>query len=282
MHIHAKRLELECLILAAAEKWEKGAVYEGKNVGGQWKPKNKNAAASREPEEKSMPESIEYAKSSDQIDEVLCKRVVYFLDKGGDPKQVEKFLKSRNIELVKKLDNPETGLSSFLLRQGKNSMYVFVGSNDSKDWKDDLDGEVGRTQFDADRENIKNILLEEKQAGQKVKVFGHSLGGALSQITGSEFPELIDEIKTFNSPGVYNTTSAKFKQVGSGIKVTHFVNQGDVVSSYGQKLISGDAKLYGNALPTHRGFEESHKVFLTSPEYSRELPTPKWLAKRAA
>ena len=47
-------------------------------------------------------------------------------------------------------------------------------------------------------DNVIPILKE----GEKINICGHSLGGYLTQICAFTFPEYIDEIYTFNSPGI--------------------------------------------------------------------------------
>lgn len=281
MYVDKLKLQIQqtqLLLMCAAEKWEKGAVYKGEKVGGRWKPKAKNSSTSQ-PKKKSMQEEIEYAQSDEQIAEVLSKRIVYFLDKGGDINQVKKFLDSRGIKMVEKVDNPDTGFSSFLFRQGNNSMYVFVGTDDDKDWESNRGKEVGRSQFDVDKGRIKASLSREKEAGNLVKVYGHSLGGALAQITASEFHELIDEVYTFNSAGVLASTASRFANANSSVKVTHFVRQSDVVSSFGQAFLPGDLRFYGAASQEH---QDAHGALLTSANASKELPPPKWLIKKAS
>jgi hypothetical protein len=76
--------------------------------------------------------------------------------------------------------------------------------------------------------------------GRGLVITGHSLGGAIAQLTtaNSPFAGSITETVTFNSPGINKKDAAKFAP-GSGTKVSHYVTRGDVVSTAGVTFLPG-------------------------------------------
>lgn len=87
----------------------------------------------------------------------------------------------------------------------------------------------------------------------KVELTGHSLGGALAQLTASLLPGLVGHVTTFQSPGIpkryvellrkRNDTlrGAGKQEIGS----THHRVEGDLVSSAGEAFTPGEVQAYG-------------------------------------
>jgi pimeloyl-ACP methyl ester carboxylesterase len=103
---------------------------------------------------------------------------------------------------------------------------------------------VGLQQFNANRRRIELELQKLSKHG-KVWLTGHSLGGALAQLAGSEFADLIERIITFQSPGIDAKHVAQIKRHNREdpthqVLSTHYQVAGDVVSGAGQALTPGE------------------------------------------
>ncbi len=114
-----------------------------------------------------------------------------------------------------------------------------------KDLVADLEPEsVGLQQFNANRRRIELELQKLSKHG-KVWLTGHSLGGALAQLAGSEFADLTERIITFQSPGIdakHVASLKKHNKANSNQQVlsTHYQVAGDVVSGVGEALTPGE------------------------------------------
>ena len=110
---------------------------------------------------------------------------------------------------------------------------------------------VGRYQFAANEPAIQGALAG-LQAHGKVDVIGHSLGGALAQITACAVPGAIGRVVTFQSPGIpaemaqdldaYNAAQAA--SGGDQVTSTHHRVTTDVVSMAGEAYTTGDVVAY--------------------------------------
>jgi murein DD-endopeptidase MepM/ murein hydrolase activator NlpD len=103
---------------------------------------------------------------------------------------------------------------------------------------------VGLQQFNANRHRIELELQKLSKHG-KVWLTGHSLGGALAQLAGSEFADQTGRIITFQSPGIdakHVTQLKKHNKANPDQQVlsTHYQVAGDVVSGVGQALTPGE------------------------------------------
>ncbi len=103
---------------------------------------------------------------------------------------------------------------------------------------------VGLQQFSANRHRIELELQKLSKQG-KVWLTGHSLGGALAQLAGSEFADLTERIITFQSPGIdakHVANLKKYNKANPDQKVvsTHYQVAGDVVSGAGEALTPGE------------------------------------------
>jgi hypothetical protein len=105
-------------------------------------------------------------------------------------------------------------------------------------------------------------------------IVGHSLGGAIAQFVASKWTSLghqIDQLVTFNSPGVSNAAAVAFAPSRSQ-RVTHYVVNGDVVSMAGQAFLAGNVEMASFSDLTLYDFDK-HLLPLTIPQYgSRQRP----------
>jgi Domain of unknown function (DUF4114)/Lipase (class 3) len=129
----------------------------------------------------------------------------------------------------------------------KPPVLVFQGTVDDKDSVDDANPQgVGFNQFTANKEVVKTWLNDiikdptKNPQGLKVDFTGHSLGGALTQWFASEYPNLLGEAVSFQSPGIARVASNNFlSKGGKANQVTHYIVNGDIVSLGGEAFIAG-------------------------------------------
>jgi len=134
---------------------------------------------------------------------------------------------------------------------------------------------VGYGQFAANRPQIVNLLAS---LGGRAVVTGHSLGGALAQLTGCYFPGMVQRIVTFQAPGIDSATAKKladYNKANPGKKVdsTHYVAKGDLVSKAGQNRTAnsdGTTDVIGY-LPEKKGAKGAHTSYLLSGK-SKHVP----------
>jgi serralysin len=105
---------------------------------------------------------------------------------------------------------------------------------------------VGNEEFEANKQAIKEwleMVAKDPQLnpqGLKPDVTGASRGGALTQLTASEFPTLIGSAISFVSPGIDRATAAKFiANGGNPSQVRHYITDGDWRSLIGDAYIPG-------------------------------------------
>ena len=109
---------------------------------------------------------------------------------------------------------------------------------------------VGYQQWEVNKKIIqKNLTKLQLQFGKKIVLVGHSLGGALAQITGANFPSLIREIVTFQSPAVNIEQIRRIKTYNKmnksdKIQSSHHQMASDFVSSVGEVFSPGDVYRY--------------------------------------
>lgn len=196
----------------------------------------------------SINRTIPLIKKPEQKSEFIAKRLAYLdfalLADKPEGTAIQQFLAQENLKLGETFDNIATGFQALTLVDEKNKQVklVFRGTNEDIDWKSNMGEEVGRSQFEPEKEKIEKLLKEYKDKGYSVEVSGHSLGGALAQITASEMPDLVDEIKTFNSAGISKATAKQL--LGKNKPATHYLKIGDVVQDTGNAYIPGKPIVY--------------------------------------
>lgn len=102
---------------------------------------------------------------------------------------------------------------------------------------------VGMTQF---RPNMALIHEEMQRAAGKGPVVsaGHSLGGALAQLSACTYPDLVSRIVTFQSPGINARFVEELKQYNAAhpdkaIESSHHRMEGDLIPLAGEALTPG-------------------------------------------
>jgi serralysin len=105
---------------------------------------------------------------------------------------------------------------------------------------------VGFSEFGANKQAIQDWLgsiTNDQQLnpqGLKPDVTGRSRGGALTQLTASEFPTLIGSAVSFVAPGIDRKDADKFLENGGDPnQVRHYVINGDYRSVLGESFIPG-------------------------------------------
>lgn len=184
------------------------------------------------------------------IYENLTKSIVYVDDRPEFQPQVQGFLSLTGYQIDRVFDDPNTGFHAIGListTANKPPVLVFRGTDSLTD--DPALGDrrgVGFNQYEANKAALADWLTQVSQNTTKnpnsllVDVIGHSLGGALTQLTATEFTNLVGNIVTFNSPGVSAATANTFNQkVGTSQNITHYITNGDRVSLGGEAFIAG-------------------------------------------
>ncbi|WP_143855436.1 site-2 protease family protein [Nostoc sp. 'Peltigera membranacea cyanobiont' 232] len=127
---------------------------------------------------------------------------------------------------------------------------------------------IGTDQFDAlkSKGEIQKWLKDNTQNGIKPDLVGHSLGGALAQMTAAEFSDYVNETVTFNSPGIGPLWLPKV--INYKGKVTHFMTDGDPVSSGGLFFLPGTFYTidFPNPLDYPNPLDRHLKAFLDDPK----------------
>ena len=106
---------------------------------------------------------------------------------------------------------------------------------------------VGSYQFRANRRVIGDLL---SAAGGKAVVTGHSLGGALAQLTAAHLPGGVGRVVTFQSPGIDSGDAALLAKHNEEadpedqISSSHYRADGDVVHAAGEALTKGDVHTF--------------------------------------
>ncbi|KAM3091103.1 Mbeg1-like protein [Phormidesmis sp. 146-12] len=180
--------------------------------------------------------------------EILAKEIVYIIDNPNFAQPVSEFLNATGYKLDHSLNDPSTGFQAFGFTSVSNNspVLVFRGTNEALDDVANSDSNgIGFGQFVANRDAIAVWLTRTAQTTQKKPdIIGHSLGGAIAQVTATELIDLIGEVVTFSSPGTSRAIADQFLQKGGENKaVTHYIVDGDVVSLAGEAFIAGTAML---------------------------------------
>jgi|GEM_PF-3750224 len=144
------------------------------------------------------------------------------------------------------------GVHEFVMRTfvptqaGKPPIVAFRGTVPSKIQTiiTDLDPSgIGMYQFNPNRALIDAQTAAAATHGQFISA-GHSLGGALAQITAAAFPDRVSRIVTFQAPGVSSETAKKIVDYNAAhpdeaIESSHHRVKGDLVPMGGEALTPG-------------------------------------------
>ena len=110
--------------------------------------------------------------------------------------------------LLKHQKNDELGFSATLFEDTENNNKRILTFRGTEITPGDLNADVQLTtnEIPAQANSLINFFLDSVipilKEGEKINICGHSLGGYLTQICAFTFAEYIDEIYTFNSPGL--------------------------------------------------------------------------------
>lgn len=114
-----------------------------------------------------------------------------------------------------------------------------------KDLQTDLEPHsVGLNQFRANQRRIQEALGRLGRFGRPW-VTGHSLGGALAQLTAASYSAQVGRVITFQSPGIDAGSVKRLEAFNRAhpdetVSSTHYQVEGDVVSSSGEALTPGE------------------------------------------
>ncbi len=127
-----------------------------------------------------------------------------------------------------------------------------VSSAGRKDWKSNFNfHQVGWEQYSENSELIKKTVTE---LGKGMIVTGHSLGGALAQMTACHYPESVSRIVTFQAPGINREYVQKLKdhntKADSVIDSMHYRVAGDIVPTAGETITPGKIVEFDMDVPT--------------------------------
>jgi nucleoid-associated protein YgaU len=138
-----------------------------------------------------------------------------------------------------------------LLPKDKNKTPILIirGTNKPNDVLADVDPSgiaLKRFYLEGVREKIEGWIKNsvENKKYKKPDIIGHSLGGAVAQLVATNFSSRINEVVTFNSPGIRDSEVSRYRSQSTYNKVTHYITEGDVVSFGGDAFIPGTFTLF--------------------------------------
>lgn len=167
-------------------------------------------------------------------------------------------------------------------QEGILPMLAFRGTADLGGIMTDMDPkQVGDFQFINNSTKIEELI---GNAGGMVDVCGHSLGGAIAQLTVAYYTSKVGRCTTFQSPGINKEAADAFRQNLENIDeadrpaVAHHIVKNDLVSKAGQENIDGAIYEHdmGNLSPLDahsssvfgtRDFNEARSRFGITDEY---------------
>jgi hypothetical protein len=147
-------------------------------------------------------------------------------------------------------------------------VLTFKGTTQTStgDISSDLDPvAVGFTTFQRHKSEVAGLIDE---AGSKVDVVGHSLGGALAQHCAFSFNSNIRRVVTFQAAAISGTQALMYKGMkDKPTDVTHHVAKGDLVPMGGTAHLKGQGFLHD----TGKSAMGAHTTYLfTAPEFRED------------
>lgn len=222
----------------------------------------------------------------DPVYEILAKEVVYAIDNSQTTIAANAFLAAAGYKIDQQFNDPTTGFQALgltSLTPDKPPVLVVRGADEIVDDVANADTRgIGFNQVAANRDAIATWLNKFSNATLKPDLVGHSLGGAVAQTIAAELVGQYGNVTTFNSPGINNSTVAKFQQSAPTQSITHYIVNGDLVSLGGEGYLPGTAILqtYTDgttvdpifALNKHAEFAAGRRLLSTPPDgYSQTV-----------
>ncbi len=140
-------------------------------------------------------------------------------------------------------DGPKAKIAKAIHGGKAAPVLALRGTANLKGLQDDVNIQgVGSYQFRANRATISQML---GMAGGDAVVCGHSLGGALAQLTAVHLSG-VGRVVTFQSPGIDQDDADAFKKKQAQkdekdrVKSTHYRKDGDILHAAGDALTDGD------------------------------------------
>ena len=139
------------------------------------------------------------------VDEITKEQMLFYTTDNLS-KRTKNF--TSRFRLLKHQKNDDEGFSATLFEDTENSNKRILAFRGTEITPGDLNADVQLTtnEIPAQANSLINFFLDSVipilKEGEKINICGHSLGGYLTQICAFTFAEYIDEIYTFNSPGI--------------------------------------------------------------------------------
>jgi pimeloyl-ACP methyl ester carboxylesterase len=128
------------------------------------------------------------------------------------------------------------------------AVLAFRGTAGTRGMRDDMSkSSIGSYQFASNEGRIADILT---LAGGRPVVTGHSLGGALAQLTATHFPSQVSRVVTFQAPAIAKAETDRLAAYNRKAKAedkvtsTHHRASGDLLHLVGEQLTEGDVFTY--------------------------------------
>ena len=179
--------------------------------------------------------------------EILAKELINGFDNPDFSLLSNAFLTFSGYKIDQVFNDPTTGFQALgltSLTPEKPPVLIFRAADEAIDDIANADPRgIGSNQFLANREAIATWLTKFSGATLKPDIVGHSMGGAIAQLTTADLTDQVGNLVTFNAPGVNNSTVAQFQQKGMSKNITHYIVNGDLVSLGGQGYLPGSVVL---------------------------------------
>ncbi|MEK7269652.1 MAG: hypothetical protein AAB215_01775 [Planctomycetota bacterium] len=193
--------------------------------------------------------------------EVLSRDVAYQACEIAEPGKrtwepsLDKRMKENGLEILDCIDDKETGMQAIFLKDSNTGEYhvSFRGTDEDKDrgaWKTQ-----GKRPFEASEAKLAEWA---KIGGGRIRVSGHSLGGAEGQRFIAAFPDAVLDGVFFCSPGVERELADKVHSAGIRKPITYYLDTHDAVPCGGEELLPGRVFEPEHAAPADPDAELAH------------------------